>query len=161
MSNPFADKLDSVTNVGRFSSGLLNQFGAQRKTALSNGAIVNKFSNSQGNEFSPNVESRMLTDKELTTGAVNENTYTAVQAYFESRGASLANSATMASITIDTAKLIGISPMLLLEYTDNNEVVLSGDAYSSLNELRSASDQNQLVSDVNNRKSLKARSIRA
>lgn len=161
MANPFTDKLDSVKNVGRFSSSLLNQFGAQRRSVVSNGTISNEFTFSRGNESFPNIESRYLTDKTLTTGAFGEDTYTAVQAYFESRGVAKANAAAMASITMDTAKMMGVSPLLLLEVTEPNKIKISGDAYNSLNDLRGAGDQNQIVSDVNNQKSLKARSIRA
>lgn len=150
----------SGNDVGRFSSTLLGQFGARRNVNQVEGVAGNVFSLSRGNESYPSPDSIALSAGNFSSGALSENTYTAIQAFYESRGASLANASAMASVTMDSAKMMGVHPMSLLDYNSSN-TALSRDAYSNLNDLRTVSDQQHLVSDVNNRKSLKSRSIRA
>lgn len=150
----------ATSSVGRFSSQLLGQFGAQKSVKQENGVAANTYKYAKGNEAFPSPGSIALSAGNYESGSLHANTYTAVHAYFESRGASSANAAAMASIIIDTAKISNVSPMSLLDYSSKT-TNLSDTAYFYINNLRTLSDQQSKVSDVNNRKSLKSRSIRA
>jgi hypothetical protein len=159
MANPFSDDVASV-GVDRFSNTILQQSGARKRVRNIQGAFRNTFASSKGTEFFPAAAAVELQDAQLVRGALPENTYTAVFGYFQSRGASTTNAATLATLIIDSARLQGVSPIELLESIPGN-TALAPSTYPNLNIIRNVGEQQELVSNVNNSQSLKSRSIRA
>ena len=155
-------ELTDTLAIGRFSSKMLQQYGAQKTAQQNGGKISNRFAFSKGGEYYYDPTTIVLTDIALETGSVQEDVFTAIFGYFQSKGASTTNAQTMAAIIIDTAKYTGKSPMSILDSFDGStKTALDLSAYKGLNALRSVSDQQEVVSDINNNKSLKSRSIRA
>lgn len=159
MANPFAQDA-SNTQTGRFSSTMLRQAGAQKRITNSNGIVNNTYTNSRGTEYFPPTTNVALSNDVLTAGAFSENMYTAIYGFFQSRGASAANAATMASITMDIAKMNNVSPWDVI-VDKSKQLNVNPVYYTSLNALRGAGDQQARMSSIKNSKSLVARSIMA
>jgi predicted RecB family nuclease len=157
MTTPFI--VTRNTPTGRFSSTMLSQRGAQKKITNNSGSVNNTYKNGTGNEFYPSPENVALNNNQTVSGAFSENTYTAIYGFFQSRGASTANAATMASITLDIAKMDGVSPWDII-IDVSKQLRIHTDYYTSLNALRSADDQQARMSSINNDKSFVSRSIK-
>jgi len=160
MANPFADRF-STYRLGRFSSTMLQQAGAQRSVKALGGADTTVYRFRRGDENFPTPDGLVLDDKDVATGSVPENTFNVLTAYFQGRGAPRSNAATMAALVIDTGKLENSSPIFMVENVFSTNTFIDPVTYVSLNVLRSVGDQQEIVSTINNRKSLKSRSIKA
>ena len=154
MANPYFDIVNTI-DIKRFSSTLLNQYGAQKRVLNSDGTYATTYKYSKGDEsfFAP--DALALSDTTLVRGFLSEDVFTAGAGYFQSRGASLANAATMGALIIDTARMLEVSPISLLETLPSGKTSIELAAYGSLNALRSVSDQHESVSTINNSKSIK------
>jgi len=159
MANPFTF-IANAAQVGRFSSTMLRQGGAQKRITNNAGSVNNTYTNGTGVEFFPSPDNIALGGVPLTAGAFSENTYTAIYGFFQSRGASTANAATMASITMDIAKMEGVSPWDVV-IDNGTKLNINPLYYTSLNALRGPGDQQQRMSSIKNSKSLVSRSIMA
>lgn len=149
-----------ATNVPftRFSAELLKLGGAQPKTKVAGGAQTSTYGQRRGGELTAPPVSSVFSNGGVS-GAVSGNTFSAIQAYFESRGASKSNAQTMALLVVDTGKSLNVSPMQLIESYLGTQTMLRPSAYSTINDMRTASDQQSLVNDVNNAKANNARQI--
>lgn len=90
---------------------------------------------------------------------MHENTYNAIYSHFQSRGMSTAKSEDLAVAVITASKVEGYDPLLMLG--DGTYTSMPPELYRVMNVMRTVSDQQQIVSDINNSKSLQSRSIGA
>ena len=151
----------STLQVGRFSTQLLEQFGAQNSVANAGGSRTNTFKNSNGSEHFANPSAVNLSSGKLTPGAFSNNVFSAVRAYFESRGASGPNADAMASIAMDVARLNGVSPISLLDYNTTGKAAYNTLIMNYINRFRPNSQPQEVFADTQNKDSLRARQIRA
>lgn len=142
----------------RFSAELLKLGGAQPKTKVAGGSQTSTYDQRRSGELTAPPVSSVLGNGGVK-GSVGSNTFSAIQGYFESRGASKSNAQTMALLIVDTGKSLNVSPMQLLENQFGTQTMLRPSAYSTLNDMRTASDQQSLVRDINNAKANNARQI--
>jgi hypothetical protein len=148
-----------ATELGRFSSQLLNQGGAQLKVKHLNDKAVSTFDQSRGGEIAPPADSTTAALGSIgKIGGVNRNEFYALRAHFEKLGASKSNSETMALITIDAARSAGKASFTILDDT-TTQSSFKADMYKYVNRLRNPGDMQDKVNKVNNAKSLKARDI--
>jgi hypothetical protein len=137
---------------------MLGQRGAQKKITNNAGSVNNTYTNGTGTEFYPSPENVALNNNQTVAGAFSENMYTAVYGFFQSRGASSANAATMASITLDIARIDNVSPWDIVVDV-GKKLRIDTDYYTSLNVLRSPDDQQARMININNNDSFVSRSI--
>lgn len=157
-----SSELTASLEVSRFSTQLLQQSGAQKEIRQADGKVVNQYTLSRGNEMFADPTAVSLSSATLEKGAFSNNVFSAVRGYFESRGASRSNADVMASLTMDVAKTTGRSPMTLLDYNSTGSTSFDTEIMNFLNRYRPRSQQQDVFSDTNNKKSsLKSRSIRA
>lgn len=153
----------NIASIGRFSSQMLTYLGTQRTVRSVTGNPANTFKYSKGTTVFPDPGS--LQQSELGVGVSGSypiEWYNNVKCYFQSRGATGLYADAMTGLAIDMATFLGISPQSLLEQVDpTGKLLLSTNAYRSMNSLRDPSHQLGTVTSVDNRYSLKAREIRA
>ena len=154
-----ASDISKAAELGRFSSQLLNQGGAQLKVKHLNDKAVNTFAQARGGEIAPPADSVTAALGSIgKIGGVNRNEFYALEAHFEKLGASKSNAQTMALITIDAARSAGKAPFTLLDDT-TRQTSFKSDMYKYVNKFRNPGDIQNKVTNVNNLKSLKARDI--
>lgn len=143
----------SKTNTGRFSTQLLEQHGAERKVQLQEGNFSNVYENGTGAETFSSPDTTVLGTSGLVPGAVNTNIFSAVYGYYQGRGIGTSQAKTLALLTIDSAKLQGVSPISLLEGISSGKVKFSNETIAAMNQLRSPSSQTARATNINNRQS--------
>ena len=151
----------SSQDIGRYSTDAIRQLGAKRKVITANGRRKNFFDSRKGGEKFYSPENVILNDNRVKIESYPEVKFFVVKAYFQKRGSSDSNAETLAMLIFDIARLEKVDPLVLLESLPSGKVGLSDIAYLSMNVLRPVDSQHQKVSDVNNRKSLKAKNILA
>lgn len=153
----------NVASLGRFSSQMLTYLGTQRTVKSVTGESANTFKYSKGTTVFPDPGS--LQQSALGAGVSGSypiEWYNNVKCYFLGRGATQLYADAMTGLAIDMATSLGITPQELLEQVDpTGKLLLSSNAYRSMNFLRDPSHQLGTVTSVDNRYSLKAREIRA
>ena len=150
----------TTKNIGRYSTQLINQSGAEKSVVLQDGTFKNDYTYAQGREFFPSSDSVNLSDAVLEKGSANTNIFSAVFGYFQSRGSSEPSARTMALAAIDTAKILKISPISILDYNSSNASIKS-EYLTYFNRVRSLSSPQDKFSNSVNSDSLMARKIRA
>jgi hypothetical protein len=151
----------NLTSVGRFSSQMLTQLGAQRLVQNVTGQYVNTYKYSNGNTTF--IEPGALQQSNLgalVVGNFAPTTYDNTKSFFLSRGASTAYADTMAALAIDMASILQISVQQLLENAElTGQLLLTDVAYSAFNTLRDPGNQVGSIKSVSNRSSYKSREI--
>lgn len=156
-----SSELSSSLQVGRFSTQLLQQSGAQKEVRTADGAVVNQYANARGSEVFADPGSVNLSPGKFTKSAYSINTFTAVRSYFESRGASSANADTMAALTMDVARSSGQHPISLLDYNSKGSTSFNAEIMNYLNRYRPNGQQQDVYEDTSNKRdSIKSRLIR-
>lgn len=153
----------NISSIGRFSSQMLTYLGTQRTVKSVTGSPNNTFKYSTGTTVFPDPGSLQQSMPDAgVSGSYPLEWYNNVKSYFLGRGASQLYADTMTGLAIDIALSLGITPQALLEQVDpTGRLLLTTDAYRFLNMLRDPSHQVGVVTDVDNRYSVKAREIRA
>jgi hypothetical protein len=153
----------NVASIGRFSSQMLTYLGTQKTVKNVTGSANNTFKYSNGTTVFPDPGSLQQSMPGAgVSGSYPLEWYNNVKSYFLGRGASQLYADTMTGMAIDVALSLGITPQSLLEQVDpSGKLLLTTNAYRSLNMLRDPSHQVGIVTAVDNRYSPKAREIRA
>lgn len=153
----------NLASIGRFSSQMLTYLGTQRTVKSVTGSPANTFRYSKGTTIFPDPGSLQQSELDVgVSGSYPIEWYNNVKSYFLGRGASQMYADAMTGLAIDMATAIGITPQELLEQVDpTGKLLLSANAYRSMNFLRDPSHQLATVTSVDNRLSLKAREIRS
>ena len=148
------------SQLGRFSTQALEQFGAKRKVRNVNGAKSNIYSQNKGGESFLSPDAVRLAFTNLQSGSVDPNLYNVVFSYFMNVSKSKKTASTMTIVLIDAAKFQGVSPLSLIEGAQEGKVNLIEEIYPYINLLRGPGDQHEKVSQIQNRFSLKSRGVR-
>jgi len=157
-----SSELISSLEVGRFSTQLLQQGGAQKEIRFADGKIVNQYANARGSERFADPSAVNMSSGKFEKGAYSNNVFSAVRGYFESRGASKSNADVMASLTMDVARTTGRSPIELLDYNSTGSTSFNSEIMNFLNRYRPRSQQQDIYENTSNAvDSLKSRTIRA
>lgn len=154
----------SISTLGRFSSQMLTYLGTQRTVANVPGGIAgNTFKYASGPTVYP-VPGSVLqaTSGQGVPGSYSPAVYNSVTSFYLSRGASQLYADTMAALTIDTAAIMGITPMAFLAQSEvNGQMALQAAGYTSINMLRDPGNQIGTSTPVSNQNSLVATQIRS
>ena len=152
----------NISSIGRFSSQMLTYLGTQKTVQSRQGTVVNTFKYATGPASF--VDPGSLAQSALgegVSGSYAPDTYNYARCYFLSRGATVVYADTMTALAIDMATMLGVSVQNLLEKINpTGQLLLTPDAYRSLNVLRDPGNQVAIVTSVDNRYSLQAREIR-
>lgn len=153
----------NISSIGRFSSQMLTYLGTQRTVKSVQGSVANTFKYASG-------PARFIDPGSLAQSALGEGvagsyspaSYNYTRCYFLSRGVGPLYADTMTGLAIDMATMLGVSVQSLLEQVSaDGKLLLTADAYRSLNVLRDPGNQVGVVTSVDNRFSLQAREIRS
>lgn len=150
---------ESIAN--RLSTQMLQQRGAQRKIVVENGKLVNTYSGGSGREHFSLPGSVLSTKGSTFPASVNPEQFYIIRAHYQKRGSSKLAAETMALLLIDTARVLSVSPMSLLDESSSGKMTLALGAYSTMNSLRVPSDQQGVVETAVHKKTAKALAIRA
>lgn len=146
--------------VGRYSSQFLRKLGAQKKVQEVDGQLTNTFQYNRDLEVDLPVGSTLLGNPDLEPASTRNELFYAIQAYYQSRGASVANAQTMTLLAFDTASVLNLNPYEIIEDPLDQRTSYVSVAYSYLNLFRTPSDEQNLVSDITNSRSRLGRQIR-
>lgn len=159
-----SDIESEVLTVGRFSSQLLNYRGSEKKIRLIGDTLQNTFDNSStGSDVAVGIDSASLATNTLQKGSIKGIVYSALKAFFVSRGVGVTNANALALLTIDAAKISGVSPMSVIEdilQKNSKKIQFKNDIIISHNLLREPGNQLGKTNTVNNKKSFQARLIK-
>lgn len=148
------------SQLGRFSTQMLEQLGAKRTVRNVNGAKTNTYSQGKGTESFFTPEAMQLAFTNGQSGSVDSDLYSVVYAYFEKVSKSKKTASTLAIVLIDAAKFQGLSPLTLIESAGNGKINLVEEIYPYINLLRGAGDQHEKVRSINNTNSPQSRGVR-
>jgi hypothetical protein len=147
------------SQLGRFSTQILEQKGAERTVRNVNGARANVYSGATGGETFLSPDAIRLAFTNTTGGSVNDDLFNVVFCYFEKISKSKQTASTLAVILIDAAKIQGVSPLNLIQAANQGKVNLVESIYPYINLLRGAGDQHERVRSINNNASPKSRGV--
>ena len=153
----------SISTLGRFSSQMLTYLGTQRTVAIVPGGIAgNTYQYANGTTVYPGPGSILQsTSGAGVPGSYSPEIYNSITSFYLSRGASQAYADTMTALTIDTAAMLGITPMAFLAQSEvNGQMLLKSEGYISINQLRDPGNQIGTATSVSNKDSLISRQIR-
>jgi hypothetical protein len=142
----------------RFSTEFLEQLGARRNTVSVDGTFVNTFQDRTGVEQALNAAATALSNNKLRPATLNIEEFLVAKCFYENRGLSETTATTMAVISLDAAKIQGMSVMKFLEPMRQNGS-LSFESIVAANLLRPASSQQTFLVEKSNKKSPKARNV--
>jgi len=147
------------SQLGRFSTQMLEQKGAKRTVTTTNGVKANVYSQKSGSEqfLSPTAVKLSFTGTQA--GSVSGDLFNAVFSYFLKVSRSKKTASTMAIVLIDAAKFQGVSPLTLIEAASANKINLVESIYPYINLLRGPGDQHERVRSIDNKDSVKSRGV--
>lgn len=144
----------------RFSTQFIKQQGARRKTVSEGGKLVNTFQDSKGFEKSVNAAFVALTDKKLVTSSLNSEQYFYAKSFFQTRGSSETTAITLAVLSMDAAKIQGVSVMKFLEpLRTNSENRKNFESFVAINFFRPTSSKQAFLVQKTNDGSFRSRDI--
>lgn len=148
------------SQLGRFSTQMLEQLGAQRKVRNVNGAKANVYDQKQGSESFLSPDAVRLAFTNTSSGSVKPVLFDVVFSYFQKVSGSAKTAETLAIVLIDAAKFQGVSPLTLIESARAGKVNLVESIYPYINLLRGAGDQHERIRGIDNKNSIKNRGVR-
>ena len=154
----------SGSTLGRFSSQMLTYLGTQRTiTTVSGGMAGNTYRYSSGPTSYPSPGSALqATSGAGVPGSYSPSVYNSVTCFYLSRGASPMYADTMAALTVDTAAMMGITPIAFLANSEiNGQLMLQAAGYTLMNTLRDPGNQTGTATSVSNQNSSVATQIRS
>ena len=152
----------SAVTTGRFASQMLGSFGVQRTVRTVQGVVANTFKYLSGGAPAGASTYSSFVGTNMEVGYCAPNTYDQSRCYYIDRGASSLYADTMAMLSIDMSRMLGITTVNLLEQSElSGKMNFSNEAYNAINKLRDPGNQLAITTAVNNRRSLQARQIRA
>ena len=146
--------------IGRYSSQYLRNLGAQKKVQTVNGELTNTFQYNRDLVTDLPVGSTLLGNEDLEPAFTRNELFHTIQAYYQARGASLANAQTMTLLAFDTSNVLNINPYRVVEDPIDQRTGYISVAYGYLNLFRTPSDEQNLASDINNGRSRLSRQIK-
>lgn len=144
----------------RFSTQFIKQQGARRNTIESGGKFVNTFQDARGFEHALNSATVALADKNLVTSSLNSEQYFYAKSFYEKRGTTELTAITLAVLSLDAAKIRGVSVMRFLEpmkHSDNKS--MDFESFVAANLFRPASSQQSFLVAKTNDDSHRSRDI--
>ena len=152
----------SAVTTGRFASQMLGSFGVQRTVRTVQGVVANAFKYLSGGAPAGVSTYSSFVGTNMEVGYCDPDTYDQSRCYYIDRGASSLYADTMAMLSIDMSRMLGITTVNLLEQSElSGKMNFSDEAYNAMNKLRDPGNQLAITTAVNNRRSLQARQIQA
>lgn len=145
----------------RFSVDIINRQGATKEVVNSGGSLQSTFSDGSGFNTSLDVSSLLLSSiGDSSSGSVNSDVFFALKSYYLKNNASDSSASSLALLTIDTAKVLNVTPMSLAEdITRSGQIMLSSDVYVVMNMFRSPSEKTNVLKVNDNSKSFRKRNV--
>lgn len=153
---------NNIPSLGRFSSQMLTYLGTQRYVSTGASGSYNTFKYNTKPSVYVDPDSKKLSRIGAgVPGQTTGNIFDRTKAYFKSRGASEVYADSMALLVIDTAQILGVTPLSLIERSERDRrFLLSNNAMTAFNTLRDPGHQVSSTSETQNRQSFKATQIR-
>ena len=147
--------------LSRFSTDIINRQGAIKEVVNQDGALQNTFNDGSGFNNALEVSSLLLSSiGDSSGGSVNSDVFFALKSYYLKNNASDSNASALALLTIDTSKVLDVSPMSLAEdITRTGQIMLSNDVYIVMNMFRSPSEKMNVLKTNDNTKSFRKRNV--
>ena len=144
----------------RFSKDTYARRGTKKKFRNLNAKLSATFSDSLGNDKAVEASNLILNTDDYVPSSISKDNFYTVRSYFVNRGVSGTNADSMSLLINDAAKVAGTSPQELASaFEDNKEVMLSVEAYVSMNFFRPTSDQIMVLIENDNKKSFRNRNV--
>ena len=131
--------------------------GKDIKTTLSKGG----YTTSYGEEKGMPAELSKLLDNATVPASVKPVEFNTIKAYYLRKGASNKNASTLALLTIDAAKINGVTPMTLLGPFDDSPITLDETILYTLNKFGNTTSMLGTAQLKDNSQSYKADYIKA
>lgn len=136
-----SDEYIASKEVGRYSSGMIRNTGGTRAVRYADGVYKNILSN--GGIY-PSPDSVALGSGVYDSGFVDNDTYSAVYGYFQSRSRSSDTARALAAMLVDASLVAGVSPLTVINFNDAN---ISASIYEFINRVRPSNQQQGSASD--------------
>lgn len=144
----------------RLSTQIINQLGARRNTVTYAGRLVNAFQDATGAEKFFNAANIALGESGLVSDSLNIEEFYVAKSFFVRHGVSDTVAISMAVLSLDTAKIMGVSVMKALQpLNGTTQMVLSFETLVAGNYLRPASSKQTYLVAKDNADSLRSRDI--
>lgn len=131
--------------------------GKDIKTTLNNGGYTTNYAPEKGTP----AEISKLIGEATVPASVKPIEFNVIKAYYERKGASKKNATTLALLTIDAARINGVSPMSLTSAFDDTDVALDDFILYTLNKLGNTTSLLATAQLKDNSQSYKADYIKA
>lgn len=144
----------------RFSTDLLKRRGVSRTVTTTSGIFASQSAASNDTTNAAEAAAVILSNTSGVPGAVNPTLFYTVKSFFNKTGSSDETASTLSLLLIDSAKILNVSPMALLdELQYRDDLLLSLESYAAINFYRPPSEKQNILQQNTNTKSFRKRNI--